>query len=1121
MNAIFPDIPSAPVNAPIYSLETELTRDLRSERCRLQARQQFKLYLLLTLAACGFSVKFLTKTFGALAAIWYSDLALSTAGAELWAPLMPALLCLLFMWTYALSAGSYWAIWRGVAPVTLSHAERADSHVSYTINTDHITAQEPHHSESWHFAHVARPVRMGRFMIWKRPADRFYYTPLPSEDDAQHLLTKLKAECRPTGNSGFSVQGAPNSAIFQNISARSAFHALEEVSKKTGTACPAWTGSFFSYLIVLFLTGASVFLLWSITQARVESSGFVLFNQLVFVLGTMAMVALVAQIWSFLPKLHHLHYFRHGLMRGFDWGPTAVTCDKTGFEVWREGRLLRIDWPLVRAVHSENNLTIIETTADQMHVVPEIPSAANLLAASRTANGLGPWSDARRVTVPKEKKKKWWQSNAASIAFWVIIFLLLLGLLNVFGAKSAKAELLRNEHLPAWYEEISPQDRKAALTADRSVTLPIFDEKVRVEQDGYQTVRQSVFVVHDRSMLENLGEIRLQVDPNFESATLHRLRIHRDGRIVDQLMLPFNELNLEPKLDSGVMQGDVEYFGQIADLRVGDSVEMIWSKTAKTPVFPDQFHFTADKPKDWGWELRRTSIDLPTSTWFALEHTSDFAVTRREADGRTVLTWALNKIEEDDRNLRTAEDWDVSNDGLQLSTFQSWSQIAQQFAEDYRPRPDLLPDDLVAVLKDIAAQSEDPEWRATQALRLVQDRVRYFSVSIGEGGWIPRAPGTVWSSAYGDCKDKALLLISMLAQLNIQADVVIVDHDIGPALPRMLPSPFVFDHAIVRVRDDHGDWFTDPTDLLQGGIGRAIPLTDFAWGLPLSADSTELVEIVRQVSDEPTFEVLQEYTLLDEGPTAAILDVTETWRGIDADYRRWRHDGQDDEERRENYEEWYAKRFPGATHPEEMVVEDDLDANVLKLVQRYHLPRDGFDEKGLWDKLSHYAYAVSGELYEFDEDEELAGQSQVNDPMHAVHKVVMRNVPAPLEQPIGQSFENRFIKFSTYGDWNEAEAVLSYEWTLKTKKTTLKPGDEGAWREGADFVDDHDYYNVNLHFNLFEAVANKPLYMGLSATQLMLFPVLVLMTLLTLLIFRKGVRAEVVASKAKIDAGDG
>lgn len=1115
MNAIHSELVPAPGNSSILTLDTELTREVRAERCRLDARRAFKLYLMLAISMTCLAVTFLAETFGAFVAVWHAGLDWGLVGAEPWAMILLSLFVFFLARSNAMNAGFMWAIWKGRAPVILDDFGISNFDTRYTVDQDSVEAIEVHQAEAWHFTHISKPAAVGRFVIWKRANRRLFFVPMPTSEDAKRLVKRLNAKRQAPSSSGFDPKNAPATAQYQEISANEAFRVLSKLSAKLGTPCPDWLGSMFSYLGFVWLAGLSAFLLFALLTGGVLDAGFPLFNQIGMALLFVAMTVSAADAWPFLPKLRHLHYFRHGLLRGFDWGPTAVSCDKAAIEIWREGKRLRLDWSAVRAVHNENDLTIIETRDDQLHVVPEIPSAANLLSAYRVSQGLGPWADTKRTAEPKVEKKKWWQSTFANIAIWVIVFLVILGLLNLIGAKPASAELLRDKNLPEWYEEVSQKDRETALQADTSINLPIHDEKIRVEDTGYQRVRQSFFAVHDRSSLELYGEVQLMVDPNFERATLHRLQIHRDGRIVDQLDLPFEELRREPELNSGVMLGDIEYFGQIADLRVGDTVEMIWSTTATTPVFPDQFHYRSDGLRDWGWERRRTSIDLPAATRFGLNHTDEFDVQRDEGADRTILRWELGKAEEDDRNTRAADDWDVSNDGLQLSTFQNWSQIVQGLTGDYRARPDLLPDDLVKLLDDMQAQSEDRQWRATQALRLVQDRVRYFSVSIGEGGWIPRSPDEVWSSAYGDCKDKALLLISMLAHLQIEADVVLVDHDMGPALPRMLPSPFVFDHAIVRVRDPQGDWFVDATDLLQGGVGREIPLRDFAWGLPLAEDSTELVEIVRHFSDEPTRETVQEFVFLDDSPNAAVLSVTDTWRGVEADNMRWRYDGEDMDDRRKQYEKWYAKRFPGATHADEMIIEDDLDANVFRLVQHYTLPREGFEEKDLWNKLNHYGYAISGELHELDDDEVLEGHSRVNTPMHNVHRIVMRNVPAPLKKPNALGFENDFIKFTTGGEWNEAEATWTYQWDLKTKETTLKPGDEDAWREGEDYVDDNDAYYVYLHRRLFEVVENKPIYMGLNATQLMVFPVFLLIAVLMVLFFRQGIRAEVRAATAK------
>ena len=75
-----------------------------------------------------------------------------------------------------------------------------------------------------------------------------------------------------------------------------------------------------------------------------------------------------------------------------------------------------------------------------------------------------------------------------------------------------------------------------------------------------------------------------------------------------------------------------------------------------------------------------------------------------------------------------------------------------------------------------------------------------MSISIGPGGYRPASPDTVLSRRFGDCKDKALLLTTILRELGIEAQPALVNSRRGRVLTSALPTPYMFDHAIVRAR---------------------------------------------------------------------------------------------------------------------------------------------------------------------------------------------------------------------------------------------------------------------------------------------------------------------------------
>ena len=48
------------------------------------------------------------------------------------------------------------------------------------------------------------------------------------------------------------------------------------------------------------------------------------------------------------------------------------------------------------------------------------------------------------------------------------------------------------------------------------------------------------------------------------------------------------------------------------------------------------------------------------------------------------------------------------------------------------------------------------------ALRMIQDNIRYASISTGPGSYRPHPSDLVLERNFGDCKDKSLLLVNLL-----------------------------------------------------------------------------------------------------------------------------------------------------------------------------------------------------------------------------------------------------------------------------------------------------------------------------------------------------------------------
>lgn len=85
----------------------------------------------------------------------------------------------------------------------------------------------------------------------------------------------------------------------------------------------------------------------------------------------------------------------------------------------------------------------------------------------------------------------------------------------------------------------------------------------------------------------------------------------------------------------------------------------------------------------------------------------------------------------------------------------------------------------------------------------VQSRIRYVDIEIGIGGYQPHLAGDIYRHQYGDCKDKAALLSTMLHEAGIDSYLTLAQVYRGVIVPEFA-SAITFNHAILAIRVPEG-----------------------------------------------------------------------------------------------------------------------------------------------------------------------------------------------------------------------------------------------------------------------------------------------------------------------------
>lgn len=182
----------------------------------------------------------------------------------------------------------------------------------------------------------------------------------------------------------------------------------------------------------------------------------------------------------------------------------------------------------------------------------------------------------------------------------------------------------------------------------------------------------------------------------------------------------------------------------------------------------------------------------------------------------------------------------------------------------------------------------------------VQHDIRYVAIELGIGGWQPHPAPEVFANRYGDCKDKATLMRSMLHEIGIESYHVVINDRRG-AVTAETPAYHAFNHVIVAVKLPEGlndpslvailqhpklgrILYFDPTDdMIPFGQIRGELQANYA--LLVTPDGGELIRLPQQPSAMNSIERTGKLALDANGTLTG--QVTEMRLGERASSERW------------------------------------------------------------------------------------------------------------------------------------------------------------------------------------------------------------------------------------------
>ncbi|MBL8245767.1 MAG: DUF3857 domain-containing transglutaminase family protein [Rhodanobacteraceae bacterium] len=487
------------------------------------------------------------------------------------------------------------------------------------------------------------------------------------------------------------------------------------------------------------------------------------------------------------------------------------------------------------------------------------------------------------------------------------------------------------------------------------------------ERSGEPTLYFDIaFEAVTAELLGDAGRFEISFRDEFQTLQLHQMALRRDGRWQQRFRPDAVQLTRrQAEFEADLSDQRVSALLRIDDVRVGDVVRIAYSIRGENPVLGGQvdhrFPFAAGYPilarharvlYPKGAEIDARPFQDPPAAQLSARHGGrEWRASAREVPAQL-----------QERDLPA---WYIDRPTWAVARARPWAEVVAWALPMY-PHDEPVPAGLQADIEQW--RTRPPAERAAWALQKVQDEVRYLATILGDSSHRPGPAARTWERRYGDCKDKAQLLSTLLRALDIEASTALVSVSDGRNLGQLPPSATAFDHVIVTAQVDGERLWLDPTLAWQRGaiVQRRASVAGHA--LIVAPGETALTPLPEPDATAAQIEVREDYRILDPESRQVALTVETLRSGRSANSFRQSLAGGSTQELQRGFTEYYRKHFGKVRVEQPAEVSDDPARNEIRIVERYLL-QDPWDVTERQSLITPSAAEVASQLLELEQAE--------------------------------------------------------------------------------------------------------------------------------------------------------
>lgn len=168
------------------------------------------------------------------------------------------------------------------------------------------------------------------------------------------------------------------------------------------------------------------------------------------------------------------------------------------------------------------------------------------------------------------------------------------------------------------------------------------------------------------------------------------------------------------------------------------------------------------------------------------------------ADENNRARWKWSKKDLSAAEIETGTyDYISFSPRLAVTSFKDFNELGAAYWNEAKEKAILTPE-IQTLAEEITKDFKEPQQQAYAIYEWVNKNIRYLSIVLDRGGWIPHHSAQILSNGYGDCKDYTTILYALLKAKKIESHPVLIRADMTDWFPDVASASY-FNHAILYI----------------------------------------------------------------------------------------------------------------------------------------------------------------------------------------------------------------------------------------------------------------------------------------------------------------------------------